>query len=85
MLSIEGCELNNELVSFVTSKLNVWFSLPPADKFVAQVETVCEPASSFTAVGLPVIVKLGTSLTGVMVIVEVDGLPVSPLPFAVAP
>ena len=70
----------------VTMKVSVWPLRPggPALIAVAQPATVCAPASSRTVWSAP-LVKLGASLTGVTVIVNVCGARVSTPPLAVPP
>ena len=57
----------------------------PALMFVAKVGTICSPASSSDGAGLAAIKKLGTSLTAVTVMMNVNVVLVSEPPFVVPP
>ena len=69
----------------VTLKVGVWPDSPgPALMFVAQLGTLCGPASSSTFWSGP-LVKLGASFTAFTVMVKVSGVLVSCPPLAVPP
>ena len=81
-----GCALKSALLSLLTLKVTVWplSSAGPAEIAVAQLATLCAPASSLTVWSAP-LVKLGASLTATTVMVKVCGAEVSTPPFAVPP
>src|SRR5438876_11977791 len=77
-----GCTANRAVLVLLTRKATAWpDSLAGPGLKVAQPVTVCAPASSLTAGGL-LAVKLGRSLTGLTVSVNVSGADVPPAPVA---
>src|SRR5947209_14483451 len=76
-----GWLLNRPLLLLLTMKSSVWpLSLPgPLPRVVAHPETVWAAASSFTVWSAP-LVKLGTSLTGLTVIITIAALAESRAP-----
>jgi len=80
-----GGTANSPVLLFVTRKFNACpASFSPALIAVAQVATVCAPASSSTVWSAP-LVKLGAWFTAVTVIVKVCAALVSTPPFSVPP
>ena len=84
--AIAGWAAKSPGLSVVTLKVTVWeaSSAGPGEMLVAQAGMVCAPRSEMTVWFAPA-VKVGASLTAVMVIVRVpDALLLAP-PFAVPP